>query len=96
MRDLFDEKDFRRILYILRNRKANSVCGDRDGIHLQKYKQKFADPSSVKKNGLQSSRRSMSIYSERQGEDPKRFEWRYRVKNRDHIPQFFQDPVESQ
>ena len=38
----------------------------------------------------------MSIYSERQGEDPKRFEWRYRVKNRDHIPQFFQDPVNQQ
>ena len=52
MRDLFDEKDFRRILYILRTRKANSVCGDRDGVHLRKYKQKFVDPSGVKKNGL--------------------------------------------
>lgn len=52
MRDLFDEKDFRRILYILRTRKANSVCGDRDSVHLRKYKQKFVDPSGVKKNGL--------------------------------------------
>ena len=36
----------------------------------------------------------MSIYSERVGgggDDPSKryFEWRYRVKNRDHIPAFF-------
>ena len=38
----------------------------------------------------------MSIYSERVGsggDDPSKryFEWRYRVKNRDHIPAFFQN-----
>ena len=40
----------------------------------------------------------MSIYSERLGgageEPPKRcIEWRYRVKNRDHIPAFFKDSL---
>ena len=42
-----------------------------------------------------SSRRSLSIYSERLGEDVKKFEWRYRVKNRDHIPNFFTSNLEN-
>jgi hypothetical protein len=44
--------------------------------------------------GLRSSRRSLSIYSEGQAipvgeDDPKKFQWRYRVKNREYIPDFF-------
>ena len=77
------------MLNILRNRKANSVCGDRDSILIRKLKKKFAEP------GLMSSRRSLSIYSERLGEDVKKFEWRYRVKNRDHIPNFFTSNLEN-
>lgn len=95
MRDFFEGKEFRRILYMLTKRKAHSICGNRDAEMIKKFKQKFVDPAASKKSNLLASRRSLSIYSERQGEDVKRFEWRYRVKNRDHIPNFFDDPVEN-
>ena len=65
MMDFFDEKELRRLLYILRTRKANSICGDRDSVLVRKYKQKFMDPNNKNKNSVLSSRRSLSIYSER-------------------------------
>jgi hypothetical protein len=46
---------------------------------------------------LVSSKRSLSIYSDRQfitangNEDVNKLEWRYRVKNRAHIPDFFDE-----
>ena len=49
----------------------------------------------MKQNAQVGSRRSLSIYSERMGEDVKRFDWRYRVKNRQHIPNFFPNNVEN-
>ena len=93
----FDEKESRRILYVLRTRKGNSICGNRDGNVIRRVKERLGTASQ---NVLHvASRRSLSIYSERghlnggvnnNDDDPnKPFEWRYRVQNRDHIPDFF-------
>ena len=38
MRDLFYEKELRRLLYTLRMRKGKSVCGDRDPCLVKKYR----------------------------------------------------------
>ena len=99
MRDHFEMMEQRRLLYTLRFKKGSSVCGEREPCIIRKQKAQGygygAGGGTVRSsmNRLKSSRRSLSIYSERPrnnaGEDDKRFEWKYRVKDRDHIPDFF-------
>ena len=86
----FQDKEMRRLLWVLRTKKGRSVCGNRDGNFVQQHRLQCKNGAKkMRPNGLMSSRRSLSIYSERQGDDKTKFEWRYRVKNRDHIPDFF-------
>ena len=93
MREHFELMEHRRLLYTLRFRKGNSVCGEREPCIIRKLKQQQGGGLRSSQNRMKSSRRSLSIYSERPlnnaGEDDKRFEWKYRVKDRDHIPDFF-------
>ena len=97
---MFDQRELRRILHVLRTRKANSVCGDRDPVSVKRKRDKFG----LKSGKIATSRRSLSIYSERVnspktndgGKEPISVpEWRYRVKNRDHIPDFLNDANET-
>ena len=99
MREHFIEMEKRRLLHVLRNKKANSICGERDSAYIRRLKQK---PCLLNLPSL----RSLSIYSEgvafparedksRREYDPKMFHWRYRVKNRGFIPDFFPDNVEN-
>jgi len=97
MRDHFSGLEERRMLQVLINKKANSICGTRDPIYITRLKQKAC--LSLQR-GLLTSRRSLSIYSEGQaipaGEyDPRKFQWRYRVKNRDFIPDFFPNNLDN-
>ena len=85
------------MLFVLRKRKANSVCGDRDPCYVRKIKQKVGlDQANILFAG---SQRAMSLYSERQHvgstDHPKKFDWRYRVKNRDTIPDFFPSNLDN-
>ena len=86
------------MLYVLSKRKGNSVCGNRDSLICLKRKK---DPKSLKTNTLASSRRSLSVYSERQAitsngiDDVKKLEWRHRVKDRARIPDFFKSPPDN-
>ena len=68
MKQYFEDMELARVLRILTHRKANSVCGDRDGFLVSKMKSRFV-PQSLKRNGLMSSRRSLSIYSEKVCDD---------------------------
>ena len=91
MRQHFVEMEERRLLYVLRHKKASSVCGVRDGCFITRSKQK-ACLDIVNAASFKSSPRSHSLYSERQSlpeAQPVAKKWKYRVRNRDNIPNFF-------
>jgi len=94
----FHGRELARILNVLTNKKGSSVCGLRDPLFQVKMKKRpdLTNKKSMRFTVFSSSRRSLSIYSERMlasnsgDQDPKKLEWRYRVKDRAHIPDFYE------